>query len=541
MRDQYLSLCQRIAEVVLPHRANFTKDISEGANLSSAKFDSTGMLAHRNLKDAMGAMLKPRHEKWIFVRPEDDRLKYNENVLLWCEEVEQRMWNAIYSPRAQFMRYSGEVDDDLVAFGQGHLYLGVNRPRSGLLFRSWHIKDAVYAENLDGQIDKIFLDWMLTLEQAVDLVGKDNTAKLPERLREELKKDKPDWTAKYPFYLCIYPNEDYQPRRAANDVSQYAPFKECIIAPDCDTEIAVSGYFDFPVATPRWDTSSGEWNARSPASIALGDILSANQIGKTMLKAGHLAVEPPLVAPHNGIVGRAKIYPGGMTYFNADVVSGYGREAPIRPLYNGLNLPFGENIQRDVRDQIWLAFFRNVLNLPIDGPQMTATEVQARRQEFLRTVGPIFGRLEADYTAAIATRVFGILERAGVFSPPPEELQGTGIRFEFVSPVFKVLKQVEMDAYHAWMNDMAAVATVKGPHVFDNIDEDVVAREGAMIRGMPQRWLKPVDAVTTIRERRAEMEQQEQMKNDAERAAGAAVNVAKVVDLSGARAQKKAA
>lgn len=531
-RGQYLTLCEDIANVCLPHRAGFTSERTEGARRGTAKFDSTGMLAHRNLKDAINAMLKPRHEKWLFVRPEDDSLKNDPEVLLWCEDTESRMWNAIYDRRAQFLRFSGEVDDDLVAFGQGHLFMGVNRQKDGMMFRSWHIRDTVFSESIEGQVNRMFLDWNLTAAQALELVGgKENIGKLPKKVQDELKKDKADPAKKFLFVLCIYPNPDWDPIKAAWNVGSHAPFVECIVAPEHDGEISRSGYFDFPVSTPRWDTSSGENNARSPASIALGDILSTQQVGKTLLKAGHLAVEPPLVAPHNAIVGRAKIFPGGMTYYNADAIGGYGREAPVKPLYNNLNLPYGQEIQKDLRDQIWLAFFRNVLNLPIEGPQMTATEVMQRRQEFLRTVGPVFGRLEADYSAHIALRVFNVMRAHNALKEPPKALQEAGIRFEFVSPVFKVLKQADMDGYRMWMEDMAGLAQVKGPHVFDQIDEDIVAREAATTRGMPQRFLRPLENIAEIREKRAKMEEAMQAKADIEQMAGAGAQAAKAVSL----------
>lgn len=530
-RGQYLQFCEDIAGVVLPHRSGFTTEQQEGGRRGLAKFDSTGAQQHQNLKSALSAMIKPIHEKWLFVRPVDEKIKEEPEVLLWCEDTEQRMWNALYDRRAQFLRFSGETDDDLVAFGQGHLYMGLNRSRNGLSFRSWHIRDVVFSEDMEGKIVRVFLDWNLSAQKALELVGGD-PGKLPKKIQEELKKDKPSLTRTFKFTLCIYPNPDWDPRKAAWNVGEHAPYTECIIADQHDDEISRSGYFDFPVATPRWDTSSGEFNARSPASIALGDILSLQQVGKTILKAGHLAVEPPLVAPHNAIVGRAKIYPGGMTYYNADAISGYGRSAPpVQPLYNNLNLPYGQEIQKDLRDQVERAFLRHIINLPIDGPQMTATEIMQRRQEFLRMVGPVLVRLEADYSGHLAERVFNLMRANNALMDPPEVLLEAGVRFSFISPIFKILKQAEMDAYRLWMEDMAMLAQTKGPHVFDQVDEDVVAREAAMVRGMPQRWLNPVEKIGEIRERRAKLEEMARMKEDAAALAPAAAQGAKAISL----------
>lgn len=536
-RQNWMQLWQDIADVILPSRADFTVSQPEGARRTSAKFDSTGQMAHRDLKAALGSMLMPRHEKWLFVRPDDPSLEDDDEILSWCEFAERLMLGAIYHPRAQFSRYSGEVDDDLIAFGQGHLWMGEASQRNHLRFRSWHLRDAVFGENADGEIDTFYLDRKLTAEQALGFVG--DAEKLPKAVQDELRHSNSNVKKTFEFYICIFPNPDYDPRRALFDPSRFGAYSEVVLARDHDGVILRSGYFDMPVATPRWDTESGEYNARSPAMIALGDILSSQQIAKTMLKAGHLAVEPPMAAPHNAVVDRVKLYPGGLTYYKADAVSGYGTRLPIQPIINDLKLPWGREIQQDVRTQILVAFFKNVLNLPIEGPQMTATEIMQRRQEFLRTVGPIFGRLEADYPAKIATRVFNILLQARAFPELPERLAQAGIRFEFVSPVHRVLKQVESDAMRVWMEDVSGIAAVK-PHILDHLDEDTWARDNAKTRGVPQKWLRPKDAVAALRERRAELEQMEQQKQDAERVAQAAPNVAKVIDMAAQRQQRAA-
>lgn len=533
-RGNFMDTWQRTAEVVLPNRANFTVQQTEGAMRTNGRFDSTGMMAHRDLKTAMSAMLIPKSEKWLFVRPEDPKLDRDDDVLMWCQIVETAMWHAIYDKDVQFLRYSGEANDDVTAFGQAHLFMGLNQRRSHLTFRSFHIKDVVFKENEDGIINQMFRDRYLTADQIASIVPKE---KLPKIIKEELAKDSPDPTKTWRVTFAIYPNDEYDPYRADYAVPAYGLFRECVYMEKHGEVLKESGYSDFPVATPRWDTSSEETQARSPAQIALGSMLSLQQIGKTLLKAGHMAVEPPIMAPHNAVVDRVKLFPGGVTYYMPDKMSGFGQRAPLGPLVTDFKLPYGRDIQKDERDQVWLAFFRNVLHLPIDGPQMTAYEVAQRNQEFIRTVGPIFGRLESDYPAAIAVRVFNIMQRERAFPPPPDALAGRGIKFDFLSPVYKVLEQSKLNGARQWLEDVAPLAATR-PHVLDHLDEDEYARDAAKIRGLPQNWVRRIDDVKGIRDRRAEMEQMEAMKQDAERAAGAGVNAAKVVQL-GADAKLK--
>lgn len=536
-RSGWLDTWEKIASVVLPNRMGFTTQQTEGAPRTEAKFDSTGMLAHRDLKTALSAMIMPRFEKWLFIRPNDERLRDDDDVLIWCEIVEAALWNAIYDPRAQFLRFSGEVDDDLIAFGQGHLYIAENSRRDGLLFRSWHLKDAVFCENADGEIDRIYLTRWFTAEQARQKFGEEN---LPKDVKDALQQQTGNaQSKKFEFIYAIYPNDGYHPGYASARVQSRLAFIECVVSPlKDDGPVAEGGYDDFPVPTPRWDTESEEYNARSPTMLALGDILSSQQIGKTILRAGHMAVEPPLAAPHNAVIDRVKLFPGGVTLYNADKLSNYGAKPAIFPLVDNFNLPYGRDIQKDVRDQIWLAFFRNVLHLPIDGPQMTAFEVAQRRQEFQRALGPVFGRIEGDYPAKIAMRVFNILRTNRALPPPPEQLMGAGIRFDFLSPIFKVLEQMKLDAARAWFADIGPLAETR-PHMLDHIDEDAYTRDAAEIRGVPMTWLRPKDDIKTIRDRRAKMQEMAEAKENMAAAAETGVNTAKIIDLNATADQKR--
>ncbi|MCK4867079.1 MAG: hypothetical protein KAT39_03440, partial [Alphaproteobacteria bacterium] len=200
------------------------------------------------------------------------------------------------------------------------------------------------------------------------------------------------------------------------------------------------------------------------------------------------------------------LVPGGITYYNAAAMRNAGLRDPIRPLFTGAQIPLAREMQADVREQIFAAFFRNVLNLPTDGPAMTATEVVERKEEFVRTIGPVFGRLEADYMAPMVERAFGILLRQGKFPPPPEELQGQEISFEFASPVEKVRRQLDtMNAVRTI--EMIAPFVQADPAIMDNFNGDEIARDAAEFNSMPASWLKPKAEVAKLREQALPLEE----------------------------------
>ena len=490
---------QDLAEVFLPRRADFTTTQVAGGKRTERIFDGTPMLARRGLAAAVDGLLKPKTSRWFRLRPRDPELEADDAVKRWVELAEERLWSALYDPRAKFVQRTAEVDDDLVTFGTGVLFVGEAAGLDRLLFRSVPLKNALLVEGAEGDVDSLFLLMELSARQAAERFGR---ARLGAKTLEALEgpEAKPD--RRFAFLQAVFPRRERDPRRAgAADL----PFASLVVDVESQHKVGEGGFHDFPFALPRWDTASGEVYGRSPAMLALPDANSLQEMGKTLLVAGHKATDPPLLAADDSVLGAIKTFPGGITYFDAETVRDLGR-LPVTPLQSGANVPLGREMQNDTRDQIWQAFFRNVLQLPVGAPSMTATEVLERKDEFLRTIGPVFGRLEADYPAVIVERAFGLLDRAGAFPERPERLQGRRLRFSFASPVEQARRQVEA-AGAARAVELLAPFVSAQPEIMDHFDGDAIARDTPEIFGLPQRWLRPSETVEGLREGRAQAQQ----------------------------------
>src|SRR3990167_7175568 len=174
-------------------------------------------------------------------------------------------------------------------------------------------------------------------------------------------------------------------------LSKDMPFADYWFEIDSKHELSQGGFHEFPFVVPRWDTSSGEDYGRSPGMIALPDADTLQAMGETILIAGQRAADPPLFAPNDGSFDAVNSFPGGLSSYDVETAVAM-RGNPFFPLETGANLPISRDMQQDTRQQIFSAFFRNVLNLPVESPQMTATEVLQRKEEFMREIGPMFGR-----------------------------------------------------------------------------------------------------------------------------------------------------
>ncbi len=466
-RGNWESHWQELAELLRTERADFTADQPAGGARAEQVFDSTPQQAARGLAAALDGMLKSRQTQWFNIRAEDEDLNEIDEVKQWLRDVDRRLWRAIFDDRAHFADHSFETDQDLVVFGTGILFTE-EVPGRGLNFRAIHLRDALIAENSLGDIDTVFRSFSFSGRQAVQQFGMD---RLGAKTREALRSGggaKPD--ARFQFLHVVMPREDLDPSHPG---ALGKPFASLWIDVASEHLIGEGGYHEFPYAIPRWETVTGEVYGRSPGMLALADARTLNAMSRTNLDAGEKVANPPLLAASDGLTSNVRLFPGGINYIDYDAVPA-GRR-PLEPLITGGNLPIGLDMENQRRDMIWSAFFRNVLQLPINGTQMTATEILERKEEFLRVIGPTFGRLEASYIAPIVKRAFGLMKRAGAFAPPPEILRGRPISFAFDSPVSQARKQIEALAVRGALEQAAPFLTLN-PAAADLIDSEDAVR-----------------------------------------------------------------
>ena len=161
---------------------------------------------------------------------------------------------------------------------------------------------------------------------------------------------------------------------------------------------------------------------------------------------------------------------------------------------------------------------------------MTATEVLERKEEFVRTIGPVFGQLEADYIAAVVERSFNIMLRGGAFSDLPDGLDE--IKFTYASPVEQARKQIEA-AGAARAFELLAPFVQMDPTIMDNFNADEMARDVPDIFGTPGKWMRPKEDVEEMRQARAQQQQAAAMLQGMDQAAGVAEKVGRSGMLPG--------
>ena len=493
-----------LARVLLPRRQGFASKTMDGDQRVDDVYDGTPMQAARSLANTVGAMIRPEGQDLTTIRARDDSVNQSGEAQDWLGRATEILNDSIRNPKARYRQATGEVDLDLVVLGTGILYVGMGDAQNHLLYQSVHLKDGYPMFSDEGLPVGLYRTKKMFLWQADAMFGKINLSKeLQERIANSRGMDD-----KVDFLYAV------SERKGVNIpdplLSKNFPYEELWMETESKHIVREKGFQEFPFVIPRWDTSSGEEYGRSPGMIALPDSNTLQAMGETILVAGQRLADPPIMAPNDGAFQEVNTFPGGMSYYDVETASQVGGN-PFFPMISGANLPVTRDMQTDIRNQVAAAFFKNILTLPQNGPQMTATEIIQRKDEF-REVGPVFGRFETDYNQPVAERSFRLLFREDAFPEIPEALAGQDIKFTFDLPVNKIKKQVQSAAATQWAAEIMQMAQI-APEAKHMVNIDALARFKADAAALPHDIMNTAEEVQAkVQAEQQQMAQMQQMQ-----------------------------
>ena len=268
--------------------------------------------------------------------------------------------------------------------------------------------------------------------------------------------------------------------------------------------VRTGGYNEFPYLVPRWSKATGEIFGRSPSFNALPDIKTLNKAVEIGLKAWAKAIDPPLLVQDDGVIGRVRMTPAGITVIRND--------GAVKPLQIGTNWQITDLKENQLRTAIRQAYYSDQLQLQ-EGPQMTATEVQVRYELMQRLLGPTLGRFQSEFLNPLIERVFGIMYRAGALMQEPDIIKGTKIDVEYLGPLARSQRMEESVAIERLYSLAMNIAQID-PAIMDNIDHDEAVRLRGKLLGVPKTVLRGKDDVDNMRTMRAEQAQMAQMAQE---------------------------
>jgi len=485
---------QEILDYVMPRKADIVTKRTKGEKRAEVLFDSTAITASNLLAASLQGTLTSPSMQWFYLKLRDNELNRIRNVQLWLEDSAKRMYDVFNE--SNFNTEVHEMYLDMVTMGTASLFVEEaigGFDEAGIHFNTLHISEYYIQENTSGYVDTVYRKYKLTARQAVQEFGEDN---LGEKVLNAAK-DKPD--KKFNFIHAVEPLSDYE--RSMGKGATKLPFHSCHVCEEDKMVVRGGGYNEFPYLVPRWSKATGEIYGRSPSYNALADIKTLNKSVEIGLKAWSKAIDPPLLVQDDGVIGRVRMTPGGITVVRND--------AAVRPFQSGANMQLTDLKEEQLRSAIRQAYYSDQLQLQ-QGPQMTATEVQVRYELMQRLLGPTLGRFQSEFLNPLIERVFGIMNRAGALLDAPPEIQGAKLDIEYVGPLARSQKMEEAIAVERLYQLVMQVAPAD-PALMDIIDNDEAIRARAELLGVPKSVLRGREEVEEIREARL---QQQQMQQD---------------------------
>jgi hypothetical protein len=218
-------------------------------------------------------------------------------------------------------------------------------------------------------------------------------------------------------------------------------------------------------------------------------------------------VSPPMTGPTSMQNRRASILPGDITL--VDVREG---QAGFRPVYE-INPRVNELVMdiQEYQSRIRKAFFEDIFLMFADSDrrQITATEIDARREEKLLALGPVLEQLNQDLLDPLIDITFMIMLRQGRIPDPPKEIQGQDLKVEYIS----IMAQAQKLAGIASIERFAGFAQnliAANPESLDKIDTDQMLDVYGDRLSIQPGIVRTDEDVAAIRQNRAQQQAQQQ-------------------------------
>lgn len=533
MRGPWELHWREVAERVRPEQ-NFFQMIQrpDGDKRNEKIFDATAPLALPKFAAAVISMAFPSTQQYQKLTIRDEDLANRSDVRRYLDDVNDRLFKARYAPAANFQSQSGEMVLDIGAFGTGILFvddvLGL-----GIRYKSMPLSQCFLAEDAYGRIDTIYRKFQWTAHQAASKFG---INKLPEMMRKSLDTEP---NKKFWFLHCVKPNPD---KKAGRKNWEGMDFWSCYISIEEGRQILdEGGYRTFPFAVPRFETSPNEVYGRSPAMKVLPDIKMLNEMSKTIMRAAHMVVSPPVMLSDDGALQAFNLRPNAL---NHGYVDDNGRPRALPFQTNG-RVDIGLDMMNQRREAINDAFFVTLFRILVEQPQITATEAMLRAQEKGQLLAPTMGRMQTEFLGPLTSRELDILAHAGALPQMPDALveymqAGEGLLdIDYQSPLNQAQKA---GAGLAIMNTLQAVAPLAqiDPSVMTRFNLSEAAVEIARINGVPESILLSDEEVAEKEGEQANAQQAQMLLQAAPVAASSAKDFAQAAAMAGASPEQQA-
>jgi hypothetical protein len=427
-----------------------------------------------------------------------------EDGLRWLDEKGKQLHEEIHA--STFDAAAFECAQDLVGAGWFALYVDVDRRVGGFKFQQWPLAGCYCASTEpNGIVDTVFREYTLTAEQVIAEYGIENVS------ADLIKKHQADPDAAVVLCHAIYPRSTYA---VGARLAKNLPVASCVFEVDGKAMLRESGYHEMPVIVPRWAVIPDSAYAIGPMFDALPDARELNEFLRMDRMNAELAIAGMWIAEDDGVLNPRTVKVGARKVIVANSVDS------MKQLSAG-----GDWALADARIAQYHASIRRILMAdqlqPHDGPAMTATEVHVRVGLIRQLLGPIYGRLQAEYLAPLVERCFGLMYRAGLFGMAPESLGGQSLKVKYNNPLARAQKAEDVAAIERMTGNLTALAKLgeavpAAAAALDKVDFDATVDVLVEGLGVPMKVMRDAEQLAAFREERANQQAEAQQAQQAQ-------------------------
>lgn len=478
-----------------------------GARRGKRSYDGTPNSALGIWRDGMQGFIVNESLRWFTSEMSDPNLNSVDEIRFFLQAYDEAMYSAFRG--SNFYNILDEYFNDAGSIGTAVVFTEEDIKKHTEVHRVIHPREFFIAENQFGRVDVLFRKFFLTARQALQKFDEDKLN--PTTVQNA--KDHPEEPTE--FIHAVFPNDEPQFEKLN---STNKAFKSVYVQTNAkpqveDGMIVKEGGFDvFPYSAWRFRKNSDEVYGYSPAADAMIEIYGLNQIGKTLLEAAHMSVNPPRNVPEE-MRGNVRMNPKGNNYYSDP-------NKIITPAATGINFPIGLDREQRlvdlIKDKYRVEFFKAFIGR---SGEATATEIIQIKSEQAQLMGPQTGRLtstEGEGIRGVFNIVADIEDKGGRLPEPPPILQDliegqkergdkrTEIDIRFTGPLPQAQRTLfQLQPIKRGLQNLGEVA-VLFPNATDWVDENELVQEVLDGSDFPQRIMRSEADVAELRQARAE-------------------------------------
>lgn len=499
-RSTFESHWRQLGDFILPNRPRFfVSDANRGDRRNQNIVDSTGTMALRTTKAGMMTGITSPARPWFKLTTPDPNLAESGNVKRWVDDVTSRMRTVFL--RSNLYNVLPTIYGDTTCFGTAAMTVVPDMDKI-IYFESLPIGSYYIAKDNRDKVNTLMREFRMTIRQLIDEFGIKNAN------NEVTNWENFSLTVRSQYEQGLYetwidvvhmvrPNENYNPNKID---SKYKKFFSCYYETGVygssnymsdlngDTYLRESGFDYFPAMCPRWEKSGEDvYGTDCPGMVALGDIKQLQTGERRVAQAIEKMLNPTMIGPTSMRKSRISGVAGDVIFADErEGQKGYRPTHEVDPRINEM-----ENKQQQVRQRISRAFFEDLFLMLAnsDRRQITAREIEERHEEKLLALGPVLEQLNQDLLDPLIDITFFEMNKRGMIPHPPEELQGTELKVEYISIMAQAQKLVGVATLERFSNyviglgqaDPTAVRKVKFDKLIDQY-ADATSIHSSIIR-----------------------------------------------------------